>query len=559
MEPWELYKADSSQEPWELYKSGDSSPSSASQTKPFKVGAEGMPEAIRQTMQNYGPLAKTAMGTYSALDDAAMRLKQLTAENQTPLMVGGFIVPETVRNFIEEKRKGVSFSKEDEQAARANRVIREDPWAIGGNVLGSVIGTAGIGGPGIPSAIGLGTGLGYLGSPVLDNESGAARAAQGAVLGGASNVGMRLLTGSPIIPQTAATRELFSRGVAPTPGQQLQSNPSGIAQMLSRLEEKAQSFPLIGDAITQARQTALKDWRLADINRALPEGAKPITHTGIAGINALRESIGNAYDDVYRGVTVKPDVQMTMDMINARYNSRGVPLNAERQQQYEDILKKVVFDRLSPTYPKHIAEKGLPAATVKKTVEKSLSDTAFKLSGPTQTVEANALGEAVYGARDAVRNMMARNINDPQKLATLAELNAKYPLVKSLQKAAESAKARNYEWSPFELQRATLPNTVNRASADVAQSVLPTRVPNTFTTDRAMLGGALGYGATAGLGAAIESPLLIGAMAAPLAYTRTGSRWLSGATSPESFQMLAPYASRAGTAGLLDIFDRPIQ
>ena len=516
--PWEQFSTMPA--PWELFTETKAEPEQ--QPKPFKVGAEGMPEAIRQTMQNYGPLSKTAMGAYSALDDAAMRLKQLTA----------------------------GLSPQDEQTARANRVIREDPWAIGGNVLGSVIGTAGIGGAGIPSAMGLGAGLGYLGSPVLDNESGAARAAQGAMLGGASNVGMRLLTGSPIIPQTAATRELFSRGVAPTPGQQLQSNPSGFAQMLSRTEEKAQSFPFIGDAITQARQTALKDWRLADINRALPEGAKPITHTGIAGVNALRESIGSAYDDVYRGVTVKPDVQMTMDMINAR-NIPGVPLNAERQQQYMDILKKTVFERMPAS--------GLPAATVKKNIEKSLSDTAFKLSGPTQTVEANALGEAVYGARDALRNMMARNINDPQKLATLAELNAKYPMVKSLQRAAESAKARNYEWSPFELQRATLPNTVNRASADVAQSVLPTRVPNSFTADRAMLGGAIGYGATGGLGAAIESPLLIGAMAAPLAYTRTGSRWLSGATSPESFQMLAPYASRAGTAGLLDIFDRPIQ
>jgi hypothetical protein len=260
--------------------------------------------------------------------------------------------------------------------------------------------------------------------------------------------------------------------------------------------------------------------------------------------------MSGGYDDVYRGVNVTLDARLLQEIAAAK-NSPQLPLNAERGRQFDEIVRNVVTERLRPGV-------SIPADVAKTEIEKSLGQHARKFSSELRTPEENALGEALTGARTAFRGLMARSIgNDPARLRALDRLDADYPNWLAIRAAADRAKAQGGQFTPFQLQSTAHRGLPIREWADIGQRVLPTTVGNSFTADRAAVGQVAGLAATGGLGAVLGSPALIAATALPLAYSRTGTRWLQGAVTPEELQLLSPYISRAATFGLLSDPDKP--
>jgi hypothetical protein len=101
---------------------------------PLKIGAEGLPQAIKETLPEFGSASKLAMGAYSAIDQPALRLKQLF---------------------------GGGLNREDETAVRSNRtILQESPMALGGNVLMNLLGLGKVAPASIKGSMVLGGGLG---------------------------------------------------------------------------------------------------------------------------------------------------------------------------------------------------------------------------------------------------------------------------------------------------------------------------------------------------------------------------------------------------------------
>jgi hypothetical protein len=185
------------------------------------------------------------------------------------------------------------------------------------------------------------------------------------------------------------------------------------------------------------------------------------------------------------------------------------------------------------------------------TIEADLGKAARDLQMSSVSAERD-VGKAIAEARQAFRDLMARNLpaDDAMRLPGADRAYANIVPVKA---AAERAKAQGGVFTPNQLQNATRPGTDMRGFADNAQSVLSSRVPNSGTADRAMLMAMLTPGAA---GAFLGAPMLGALGAAPLAYSRTGARWLLGDLTPEAMQFTAPEVSQGLGAYLRNNYQR---
>jgi len=472
---------------------------------PIKIGAEAFQDHLRAELASRPVWERALAGAGTFVDDAALRLKQL--------VTGG-------------------LSPEDVQQAQANRTIKADPVGFAGNVVGGVgaLGPAGITSIGGNAA--LGGAVGGLGTPVLEGESGVGNAAFGAAAGGVGALAGKLLTGSPLVKPTEATKRLMREGVVPTIGQNAASSTSGVKQALGRIEEKAASMPVIGDAISGARRRAMGEFNRAAIQKAMPAGQK-VAQIGAEGVDEALEVTGRAFDDVYRGAAVSPSDELTQALVAAK-DKPAIGLSEEAGKKYDRIIERLVNQRLKPD---------MDAGLVKKTIESDLGKEARNLKFSSNSDD-RALGEALMAARDALRDVMNRAVG-PQNAGKLAGLNQKYAAGKTLEKAADRAMAQGGVFTPYQLQRAAGDGLL-RPLADDAQAVLASRVPNSGTADRALQAmlaggqfpdrGTLGYLA----GSALMAP----------AYSRIGSQYLLGDLTPEAMQALAPFIAQGVRGGL---------
>jgi hypothetical protein len=494
--PWEQFKSEpqAPSGPWNQFKSEP--------VKMAKIGAEGFADHLRAEVASRPVWERMMAGGGTVVDDAALRLKQL--------VTGG-------------------LGKEDVAQVKANRVINQDPAALGGSVLGTV---GALGPMGISSIMGnaaLGGGLGFFGTPVVDNESGVNNAAFGAVAGGLGGATGKLLTGSPLVKPTEQTSRLLKEGIVPTIGQNASSSPSQVAQALGRFEEKAASLPVVGDFITGARRRALGEFNRAAINKAAP-GIKQI---GKDGVEEAVERAGAAFDDVYQGAKVGPSDDLAAALLSAQ-DKPAIGLSEEAAKKYDRIIDRLVTQRLKPD---------MDAGLVKKTIESDLGKEARNLKFSSASDD-RALGEALMSARDAIRDVMQKAVG-PEKAGKLADLNRGYAAAKTVEKASDKAMAQGGVFTPYQLQRAAGDGLL-RPLADDAQAVLASRVPNSGTADRILQGGIASgqFPSTGTLG------YLGGTLATSPVYSRLGSRFLLGDLTPEQLRVLAPYLAQGARGGL---------
>lgn len=313
---------------------------------------------------------------------------------------------------------------------------------------------------------------------------------------------------------------LRKEGVKPTIGQSF----GGAAQ---RFEDKLTSLPILGDAITNARQRGMKEFQVAAYNRALtPIGAKHSGTVGQAGVQEVRQTLQSSYDDLLSKMNFKPDQKFMQDSSSLRQMVSLLP--TEDQKTYDAILNKVM-SRATP--------QGNMSGTTFKNVESSLTEEISKLAKDGR-YEKTMLADALAQYRDLMKDGLGRS--NPMWADRLSKVNEGWKNYAVIRRAASGPQSsQTGTFTPSQLMQG-VQESAKRGSKAAARSslsegratmqdlanagyaVLPSKYPDSGTVgrslaDAAILGGAFNFPhvakAATGLGVA-SIPYLPGGRAA---------------------------------------------
>lgn len=385
-------------------------------------------------------------------------------------------------------------------------------------------------------------------NPVTDGnywEEKAKQTATGAA-GGALAVPVAAGVSRIINPRSVSrVADLRAAGVNPTIGQTL-------GGWVGRTEEKAQSLPIMGDAISAARNKAREEFNLATINKAVAPIGETVDDVGHAGVRAAGDKLSAAYDAALSKLGgVKLDPQWNSDLNQLRGMASN--LTPDMAKRFESILNDNLLSRVSPN--------GSVLAEPLKQAESEIGKKAasFASKGGAE----GELGDALAQLKNLIRQQVSRSSPDAAKAVRAADEG--WANLVRVEGAAKGAKGTDGIFTPGQLltavrqadtsvrDRATARGTALMQDwASQAQSVLGNKYPDSGTAGRLMLGaGGLASGAVsplipAGLlgGAAAYIPaiqkLLVGSVAnRPAAAAKIAG--LLGDSAP----MLAPIGNAA--------------
>ena len=349
------------------------------------------------------------------------------------------------------------------------------------------------------AAVGAGAGMASAAlNPVTGGEDFAAEKGKQLAIGGAFGAATPAVTGgiARMISPNASTNPqlqlLRNEGVRPTIGQSL----GGWA---NRAEEKLQSVPIMGDAISWARQRAGGDLSRAAANRALfpinkklPEGV-----TGNEAVLYVRKAMNEAYDDVLPRMTVQQD---------GAYRQAVGGLRQMVDQGAIDPNAKKAFSRFlsNKVNAKFQGQKAMTGETFKG-LQSDITD-EIKRTAASTDADQKLLSQAYKELGDQLKELSIRT--NPKLAPKLKAIDAGYANFKRLQKAASSVAAEDGNFTPAMLHNAIKAadrskdkarfsegNALMQDLSAAGKNLLHNRVPNSGTVDRALLsGGALGSG-----------------------------------------------------------------
>ena len=368
----------------------------------------------------------------------------------------------------------------------------------------------------------------------------------GAAAGGVTHVAGNALAGI-VAPQLAGPRAaLFNEGVNLTPGQAL----GGIAR---RIEDKATSLPLVGDAIQNARAKGIESFDRAAINRTLApigEALPAPLKAGRTAIDFAHERLSDAYDKLLPHLKGALDPELQQDI--GAVEGLGGNLPEAQQRQLNSIIKNEITDRFTSG--------GVTSGRSLKDIESELGRIARE-NGRSSDYDVRRLGTAVQELQASVRRMVERQ--NPAQQGALSKINEGWANLLRVERAAGSAGAQGGVFTPAQLANAAKAfdssrnksgfargNALMQDLTDAGKSVLPSTVPNSGTTDRLLLSALMGGG---GLEAYLGNPLpLVAAGAAALPYTSPGMalvrNYLAGA--PQARGAVASVLRRIGSAAV---------
>lgn len=457
---------------------------------------------------------------------------------------------------------GVDQAVRQREAEYQQRKPEGMDWArLAGNIasptniaLGAAAAPAKAASLGVKMAAGAGAGAaGSVLAPVTDGdnftEAKLQQAAIGGVFGGAAPAAVSGLSRlvSPKASTDAGLQLLKDANVRPSIGQTL----GGWA---NRAEEKAQSLPIVGDAIAAARGRAVDQLNAAAINRATaPIGVK-VDKIGQEGIKEAGDALSQAYDDVLTGLkSIKFDGQWRQDFGQLKTLAKGLP--GSIRGTFTNKAKTLIEDRISPAG-------GMTAQTMKE-LDSELGTLARRYSKSAVASE-QELGTAFLQAQALLRDQVARN--SPQAADKLKAINTGWANLVRVEKAGGAAINNEGVFSAAQLNNAIKnadASTRRRGAArgtalmqDLgnAGTRLGNKVPNSGTVDRLLMGGA-------GLGAGLYDPMIpIGLGVSAAAYTNPVQALLRGLVSsrPQAAQPVARLLDRSApmlgsTGGLLGL------
>src|SRR6185369_4258761 len=273
-----------------------------------------------------------------------------------------------------------------------------------------------------------------------------------------------------------------SEGVSPTIGQTL----GGWA---NKLEEKAQSLPIMGDMIAGARNKAKEQFNTAAINRAVaPIGVK-IEETGQAGVTKAGNALSKAYDDAlgsFKSVTFD---NTFMQKVAKDLDPLAANLVRPMREQFKTILHDVVGNRTTS---------GTLRAQKFRDADEHLGELIRDFSSSSVGSE-RQLGKAVQKLQELMRDQLERQ--HPEAGNALKAANEGWANLVRVEGASKLAKNSEGVFTPGMLNSAiqtadksVRKRAVSRGEAlmqdlgNAGQNVLGNKVPDSGTAGRLMLG-----------------------------------------------------------------------
>lgn len=323
----------------------------------------------------------------------------------------------------------------------------------------------------------------------------AAQTAFGAAAGGAvpfvaKAVSRVISPNSSVNPQLQLLKD---EGVNPTIGQTL----GGWA---NRAEEKAQSIPIIGDAIAAARNSSTADLNRAAFNRALgPVGEKlPLNvKIGNDAVEYTRKVLSDKYDALLPKLTTQADQPFVTELSNLKNMVQQSALDPKYVAGFERTLQQRVFDKFQ-------GQNSISGESLKDV--QSFLTNEIKRYGQSQDPDARLIGDAFKEVGSQLNKLIQRS--NPQYADELKAINAGYANFKTVQRAAGYLGAEDGVFSAANLQGAVKAadrskdkarfaegNALMQDLSSAGKNLLSNKVPNSGTADRLILGsGALGAG-----------------------------------------------------------------
>lgn len=434
-------------------------------------------------------------GVVDAVNSATRYVNELPVVGPLTKALG--MVPATAQ----EVNQGVMDQERQYQAARqATGQSGFDAARLAGNVIGTaplaaaMAPTAALS---VPAAIGTAAGSGAVLAglqPVTEGGDFAKNKLQQMAIGGAAsgalsgagNALSRLI--SPRASTNPQVQLLMDEGVTPTPGQLL----GGTAQ---RVEDKAMSIPIVGDAIRGARGRAIEDFNEAALNRALAPIGQTVNRTGREGVDDVGRAIGDAYDNLIPRLNFRADNQFAQELGTLQQMATTLP--APQAAQFDTIIRNQVVGRLTP--------QGGATGENFRAIESELGRLGNSYRSSAVAGE-RELGMALGELQTSLRATLERS--NPQAAAELARVNQAYANYTRIQRAAGGVGATDGVFTPAQLSSAVRASdtTMRKGSyargnalmqdlSDAGRGVMNQVVPNSGTADRMMLSaGALGTG-----------------------------------------------------------------
>ena len=357
-------------------------------------------------------------------------------------------------------------------------------------------------------------------------------------------------------PQLApAQQALANAGIRLTPGQMAGDAAKG---MFKSAEDKATSVPILGDFIQSARSRSIGDFNRAVANQALEPIGQQLERGTAAGhdtISEVRDKIGAAYDNLVPYLELRPDRQWLSDLRDV-YQRNAQILPAAEQQRFQNIIDQQ-FGRPTP----------LDGEKVKR-IEQRLTELQGKFSS-SSNADHQILGDALGDTVQAMRQNLERM--NPGIADELASTNRAYAMYARMRVAAANRRGSEGMFSPGDLLTAVKRgdksvqkgsfaqgNALMQRFGEAAQHVLPSKVPDSGTTGRALASGliggaaagAAGAGHAAGLVNLLNPKLLAGVAAASAPYTGLGSAAINRYVRPTT-GLRAGYSNVGRGAGML--------
>jgi len=324
----------------------------------------------------------------------------------------------------------------------------------------------------------------------------------GAAVGGTLAGGL-----SKVFPAaSAAAKTLIKEGVPLTPGQAL-GGASRVA------EEALSAFPITRDIITGAKETAVRGFGRASINRLLAPVGEKLGKSSF-GTEAFDEAF-SIVSSKYENIIPKLSINKSEDMISAIKSavaeaSDEYVLTSGTRKNLDDIIKTIISD---------IPESGIAKGELLKRVESKLGNVAsqrIKSAG----ADDKAIGLSLFDIQSAFRKELSRQ--NP-KGKELQKLNTAFKNLIPVQNAVNKAIASGGEFTPKQMLQSIKQQSQRKAArgkADMQEFVTAAEE--------------------------IMSPSSTGAFAAPLTGAAMAAELMSGNISP----IAKGIATAVGTAPL---------
>lgn len=532
-----------------LAKNGyDTSGLGVEKPTPAKIGVEGLPDAIADVSKNFSIPEKIAVGAAGGFNRLAMGLKQ-TLFDAAPAPI------------TKAMSSNGGLTPEDVQGLKEYQALNQaSPAAVAGDIGMNVLATA-VPGAGIQSAAtnlaakaapsflaptvgaaATGAGLAAATEPVLEGESRAEKAAMGALGGAAGDVvGRGLSRVVQPIRQSKDVQKLVSEGIVPTPGQ-----AAGAKSFLGRFEQRLESLPILGDIITKGRTRAIEELNRSAINRSLPEGRQ----IQAIGRKAIEEA-DQIFDDAYRSVLSGGNVKLGTGLDDALSRVKA------NQDVFLTDAEEVALGKLVDQIKKRVPENGVVSGEMAKGMDSFLGKVAR------ERAKDGAFADGVRELKRELRVSVAEGLGG-ERSKILKDIDFKYANFNRILRASGATGSKDGIFSPEALQSSVRAMDKSKKGfakgtslmqdlSEPAVDVLGRSVADSGTAGRALVGvGLLGAG-----GAANEyygGPGYLTALAAaPLLYSRMGSRYMIGdyagqKSLAELARQSAPYLSQVGRA-----------